>query len=105
VANGRYPGAAADADEASLARDAERVWGEMSALVAGAECGPFPQLTEAYAAEVCRFGVSTEIHNVAAFMGGAAAQECVKVITKQWAPANNTFVYNGIAGTAGTYEF
>jgi amyloid beta precursor protein binding protein 1 len=45
-----------------------------------------------------------ELHNVAAFMGGAAAQEAVKVITHQWVPANNTFVYNGVAGTALTME-
>jgi len=114
MATGRYPGSNPEADEASLASDAEKVWSEMNALLRkaspseGGEGGggvEFSQLNESYAAEVCRFGCSFEVHNVAAFMGGAAAQECVKVITKQWAPANNTFIYNGIAGTAATYEF
>ena len=28
-----------------------------------------------------------------------------KVLTHQWIPANNTFIYNGIGGTAQTMEF
>ena len=61
-------------------------------------------IPESYAAEVVRFG-NSELHNTAAFIGGAAAQEAAKVITHQWVPSNNTFIYNGIAGTAQSFEF
>lgn len=52
-----------------------------------------------------RFGCAPELHTVAALVGGTAAQEAAKVITHQWVPVNNTFVYNGVAGTAQSYEF
>ena len=45
--------------------------------------------------EVCRFG-GAELHSVAAFMGGVAAQEVIKLITKQFVPVNNTYVYNAM---------
>ena len=45
--------------------------------------------------EVCRFGGS-ELHSVAAFMGGVAAQEVIKLITRQFVPVNNTYVYNAM---------
>lgn len=48
--------------------------------------------------EMCRFGAS-ELHSVAAFVGGVAGQEVVKLVTKQYPPLNSIFVYNGI--TAG----
>lgn len=45
--------------------------------------------------EVCRFG-GAELHSVAAFMGGVAAQEVIKLITRQFVPVNNTYVYNAM---------
>lgn len=45
--------------------------------------------------EVCRFG-GAEIHSVAAFMGGVAAQEVIKLVTRQFVPVNNTYIYNAI---------
>lgn len=48
--------------------------------------------------------VLQELHSISAFMGGMAAQEAVKIITHLWVPANNTIVYNGIAGTVLTME-
>lgn len=104
-AHGRAAGADPTADAASLAADTAAVWAHVQAVLASAECGPFPQLTEDYAAEVVRFGCAPELHNVAALIGGTAAQEAAKVITHQWVPVNNTFVYNGVAGTAQSYEF
>ena len=49
--------------------------------------------------EVCRFGGS-ELHSVAAFMGGVAAQEVIKLITRQFVPVNNTYVYNAMKQTS-----
>ncbi|XP_012936750.1 NEDD8-activating enzyme E1 regulatory subunit isoform X2 [Aplysia californica] len=46
-----------------------------------------------YVQEMCRFGAS-ELHTVSAFMGGVAAQEVIKILTGQFVPINNTFIYN-----------
>ncbi|CAO2823310.1 unnamed protein product [Amaranthus hypochondriacus] len=45
--------------------------------------------------EICRFGAA-ELHVVAAFIGGIASQEVIKLITKQFVPMNGTFIFNGI---------
>lgn len=49
--------------------------------------------------EFCRYGAG-EVHSVAAFVGGVAAQEVIKIITHQFVPLNNTLIYN--AATAST---
>ncbi|GAB4825190.1 NEDD8-activating enzyme E1 regulatory subunit axr1 [Ancistrocladus abbreviatus] len=52
-------------------------------------------LTEDLINEVCRFGAA-ELHAVAAFIGGIASQEVIKLITKQFIPMCGTFIFNGI---------
>ncbi|KAB1201968.1 NEDD8-activating enzyme E1 regulatory subunit [Morella rubra] len=52
-------------------------------------------LTEDLINEMCRFGAS-ELHAVAAFIGGIASQEVIKLITRQFVPMSGTFVFNGI---------
>lgn len=47
--------------------------------------------------ELVRCG-GTEIHNTAAMIGGVGAQAALKVITKQYVPLNNTFIFDGIFG-------
>ena len=49
----------------------------------------------------CRYGGS-ELHNVAAVLGGVVAQEALKLLTHQFVPLNNTFVFNGIRGSSLT---
>ena len=56
-----------------------------------------------HAQEIVRYGGS-ELHNISALIGGVAAQEAVKIITHQYIPLNNTFIYNGVVGCADTYE-
>jgi amyloid beta precursor protein binding protein 1 len=56
------------------------------------------------AREVVRYD-EAEIHNVAAVVGGVASQEAVKLITGQYVPIDDTYIYNGIASTAGVYRF
>lgn len=56
------------------------------------------------AREVVRYD-EAEIHNIAAIVGGVASQEAVKLITGQYVPIDDTYVYNGIASTAGVYRF
>ncbi|KAK3737522.1 hypothetical protein QZH41_010636, partial [Actinostola sp. cb2023] len=51
----------------------------------------------------CRYGAS-EIHPIAGFIGGAGAQEVVKLITRQFVPFNNTFLYNGMTGSSRTLQ-
>lgn len=60
-------------------------------------------IPEAYLRETCRFGGS-QIHTTAAYLGGVAAQEIIKILTKQWVPINNTFVYDAISGNGGSFQ-
>ncbi|KAK7312712.1 hypothetical protein VNO77_36795 [Canavalia gladiata] len=45
--------------------------------------------------EMCRFGAS-ELHAVAALVGGIASQEVIKLITRQFVPMSGTYIFNGI---------
>jgi len=47
----------------------------------------------------CHYG-ACELPSVAALIGGVAAQEVIKVITGQFVPLNNTFIYNAIKQTS-----
>jgi NEDD8-activating enzyme E1 regulatory subunit len=49
-----------------------------------------------------RYGAA-ELHNIAAILGGIGSQEAVKVLTQQYVPLTNTFVYNGVASVGGSY--
>ncbi|KAF6020001.1 NAE1 [Bugula neritina] len=51
-------------------------------------------IEEDYIHEFCSYG-GAEIHSIAAFMGGVAAQEIIKLITGQYIPIQNTYIYNG----------
>jgi amyloid beta precursor protein binding protein 1 len=62
------------------------------------------ELTKNHAIEVVRYG-GVCLHNISSLIGGVAAQESIKILTHQYIPLNNTFVYNGIAGCAATYDF
>lgn len=46
-----------------------------------------------------------EIHTIASVVGGVASQEAVKLITGQYVPLDNTYVFNGIASVGGVYRF
>ena len=61
------------------------------------------KITEAYAIEMCRYS-GCEIHTVSAFLGGLAAQECIKLITGQYIPINNTTIYNAIQSRTLSFE-
>uniref|UniRef100_A0A3P8UGV1 NEDD8-activating enzyme E1 regulatory subunit n=1 Tax=Cynoglossus semilaevis TaxID=244447 RepID=A0A3P8UGV1_CYNSE len=56
-----------------------------------------------YIHEFCRYGAA-EPHTVAAFLGGSAAQEAIKIISHQFAPFCNTFVYNAMSQTCATMQ-
>ncbi|KAJ3125154.1 NEDD8-activating enzyme E1 regulatory subunit [Physocladia obscura] len=54
--------------------------------------------------EIVRAGAS-ELHTMASLMGGICSQEAIKLITAQYVPLNNTFVYNGMKSVGGSFEF
>ena len=41
-----------------------------------------------------------ELHSIAAAMGGWAAQEAIKILTKQYIPMKTVFIYNGMDSTS-----
>lgn len=45
-----------------------------------------------------------ELHNIAAIMGGIVAQEIIKIITKQYVPANNTCIFDGVTSRSQSWE-
>ncbi|XP_014218170.1 NEDD8-activating enzyme E1 regulatory subunit [Copidosoma floridanum] len=57
-----------------------------------------------YIHELCRFG-GAELHSVSSTIGGAAAHEIIKLITHQYKPINNTFIYDAATCTGTTYSF
>lgn len=109
--NGRYPGRKAnpspteiefEMSETELAADEEhvsRISREMAEeLKINAEGVP----PRACAKEIVRVG-ACEPHTIAAFMGGVAAQEALKLLMKQYAPVPHTFIYDGWYCTAGSF--
>lgn len=54
--------------------------------------------------ELARFNGS-QLHTTAAFLGGVASQEAIKLLTHQFKPINHTYVFNGIKSEAEVYEF
>lgn len=65
-------------------------------------CGPLAK--DDYVHEFCRFG-GAELHSVSAFLGGLAAQETIKFITKQYKPLHNTFIYDAVTSNSSTFFF
>ena len=63
------------------------------------EWGLSQQVKDEFVHEMCHYG-ACEIPSVAALIGGVAAQEVIKVITGQFIPLNNTFIYNAIKQTS-----
>jgi len=60
-------------------------------------------LEDEYLKEISRFG-NSQIHTTGALLGGMAAQEIIKLLTHQWTPMNNTYVFNGIRSTGAVFE-
>ena len=97
--NGFYPGTR----NSQLAADAARLFAiakQTSSEIGFEETAP--PITENHAVEMTRYG-ACEIHNIASFIGGITAQEAVKLITCQYVPLNNTYIFNGITGDGQSY--
>ncbi|EFJ45116.1 hypothetical protein VOLCADRAFT_82490 [Volvox carteri f. nagariensis] len=96
---GRYPGAptADPQDDLPLLRQAA-MQSPDSSSGSGAAI-----ISEDLLAETCRAGAA-ELHVVAAFMGGVAAQEAIKLVTRQFVPIAGTLIYNAMSCTTTALE-
>jgi amyloid beta precursor protein binding protein 1 len=54
--------------------------------------------------EFDRYKNDMELHAVSSVVGAVAAQEIVKLVTNQFVPIDNAFVFNGTNGSAFTYR-
>ncbi|CAH0400110.1 unnamed protein product [Chilo suppressalis] len=71
-------------------------------LLSDISCSPFPK--DDHIHEMCRYG-GAEIHSVSAFLGGCVAHEAIKIVTKQYKPVNNMFIYDGSSTNTATFTF
>lgn len=71
-------------------------------LLSDLSCSPFSK--DDHVNEMCRYG-GAEIHSVSAFLGGCVAHEAIKLVTKQYKPVNNMFIYDGASTNTGTFTF
>lgn len=94
--HGRYPGRFDD----EVSQDLPVLQGIASELLQELQVDP-ALLNQNLLHEFVRCGAA-ELHSVAAFMGGVAAQEAIKLITQKWVPLNHTFLYNGGSSTCAT---
>jgi amyloid beta precursor protein binding protein 1 len=53
--------------------------------------------------EMCRYA-GAELHSMASLLGGMVGHEVIKLVTHQYVPFNNTFIYNGITCSSITIE-
>ncbi|XP_053608820.1 NEDD8-activating enzyme E1 regulatory subunit-like [Plodia interpunctella] len=74
----------------------------VSKLLSDISCNPFPK--DDHIHEMCRYG-GAEIHSVSAFLGGCVAHEAIKLVTRQYKPVNNTFIYDGASTNTATFTF
>ena len=53
--------------------------------------------------QICRYG-GAELYSVAAFLGGVAAHEVIKLVTGQYVPFDNMILYNAVTSNVTTYK-
>ncbi|CAN7989608.1 unnamed protein product [Ixodes pacificus] len=92
----RYPGFFED----QLETDISKLKSSLCHLLQDWASGPVAK--DDYVHEMCRYGAA-EIHTVAAFIGGCGAQEVIKLVTGQYVPLDNTFIFNAMASTSETF--
>ncbi|CAI7803279.1 unnamed protein product, partial [Closterium sp. NIES-54] len=98
----RYPGSfPGDVDDDDVAR-LKSLAGTI--VSGGGSPSQSPSIPDDLTAEMCRFGAS-ELHCVAAVIGGVASQEAIKLITKQFVPVSGTLIYNGISQSSSVINF
>eukprot|EP00271_Cylindrocystis_brebissonii_P006750 TRINITY_DN19540_c0_g1_i1.p1 TRINITY_DN19540_c0_g1~~TRINITY_DN19540_c0_g1_i1.p1 ORF type:complete len:532 (+),score=94.51 TRINITY_DN19540_c0_g1_i1:244-1839(+) len=102
AAYNRYPAAfVGDAEEDGVRLKALAT-GLLTEGGAGGSCPA--AVPEDLIVEVCRFGAG-ELQCIASIIGGMAAQEAIKLITRQFTPLSGTLIFNGMAGTSSVLDF
>ena len=100
--NSRYPGQ----NDTDVASDIPLLKQEFETLVKDMGI-TIPEATQSqlndYLSEVVRYG-GCEMHNIAAFQGGVVSLEMIKLATHQWVPLCDTFIFNGINGSACSFQ-
>ncbi|KAF8988422.1 NEDD8-activating enzyme E1 regulatory subunit [Haplosporangium bisporale] len=94
--HGRYPGEGENWQE-----DVDQLHANVNTLLQSwgiAEDAVSKDLTH----EICRYGIGS-IHNIASFMGGVVSQEIIKLITHQYIPMNNTFIFDGARSVSNVF--
>ncbi|KAF9434216.1 NEDD8-activating enzyme E1 regulatory subunit [Entomortierella beljakovae] len=94
--HGRYPGEGENWED-----DVEPLQANVNTLLQswGIEVNSISQeLTH----EICRYG-NGSIHNIASFMGGVVSQEIIKLITHQYIPMDNTFIFDGAGSVSAVF--
>ncbi|KAJ3116245.1 erg10, acetyl-CoA C-acetyltransferase [Phlyctochytrium bullatum] len=61
-------------------------------------------ISDEHVHEMVRSG-GAQLPTLAGIMGGIVSQEVIKILTRQYIPLNNTFIYDGIRSTSWTYKF
>ena len=94
----RYPGSdQVESDVLTLKNNFNQILTEFGCSAS------FPSKDD-YLHEMCRYGGS-ELHSVSAFVAGAAAHEAIKLITSQYKPLDNLFVYSAIDSASSQYKW
>jgi amyloid beta precursor protein binding protein 1 len=103
---GEWPGKYYDMEGRSRDEEVEKLCGILEEVVAlyglKIEDNLTQDLLAKVATELCRLN-NSENHNIASIVGGMASQEAVKMLTGQYIPLSNTFLFNGIAGVGGAF--
>ncbi|GLV33977.1 beta-Amyloid precursor protein binding protein 1 [Carabus blaptoides fortunei] len=93
-----YPGEFDDQVEP----DVSKLKGCISKLLGEWGCQSQSLTKDDYVHEMCRYG-GAELHSVSAFLGGCVAQEAIKLITHQYRPVHNVFIYDAITSNTATF--
>ncbi|KRY17723.1 Nedd8-activating enzyme E1 regulatory subunit [Trichinella patagoniensis] len=97
--NDRYPGSGTTQQQFDWDK------GELGKIVDSIlESYDLPKLIKSSSVdEICRYG-GVELHCTASVIAGMAAHEAVKLLTGQYVPLVNTFVYDGIGNDGRAFE-
>lgn len=99
----RYPGTIDDW-ESDVCLLQERCWNQVIQDYKLNDQGMVQDHGATICTELTRYA-NAEVHNIASVIGGVASQEVVKIITGQYIPLDNCYVFNGIVSVGAVYKF
>ena len=102
-ANNRFPGEFDSPEDSALDEDEARLRTLVGQTAASLGANKNCVVMDDYVSEFLRCG-GGELHSTAAFMGGVASQEIIKLITSQFVPVADTLIYDGLANKLTSLE-